>query len=303
MKATAYAPGSVGNVGPGFDVLGLAMENAGDRITVELTEGEARVDDVRGIDAELVPREPKRNAAAVAATALLRARGDARNAIVTIDKGLPLSGGMGGSAASSVGGAFAAAQALGLDATPLEIAAAALEGESAVAGVHLDNIAATVFGGLTLVRSVRPIDIVALPVKADWMLGIVTPNVRVETKAARKLLPASSGRAMWVQQMANTAGVVQAFGSGDGDLLRRSLDDLYAEPRRATLIPRFIEAKQAAIAAGAFGCVMSGSGPTLVAICADDATARGAVDAMTRVFGDVRIAMASPIAHKGVRAA
>src|ERR1051325_6336472 len=137
--SAAYAPGSVGNVGPGFDVLGLAIEAVGDRVTVELTDGDARVDDVKGIDADLVPREPKRNAAAVAATALLRARNDKRNAIVSIDQGLPLSGGMGGSAASSGGGAFAAALALGVDATPLEIAAAALEGESAVAGVHLDN--------------------------------------------------------------------------------------------------------------------------------------------------------------------
>jgi len=301
--STAFAPGSVGNVGPGFDVLGLAIEAVGDRVTVELTDGDARIESVTGLDAELVPLEPKRNAAAVAATALLRARGDVRNPIVSIDKGLPLSGGMGGSAASSVGGAFAAALALGIDATPLEIAAAALEGESAVAGVHLDNIAATVLGGLTLVRSVRPIDIVALTVKRDWILGIVTPNIRVETKAARKLLPASSGRAMWVQQMANTAGVVHAFATGDGELLRRSLDDLYAEPRRATLIPRFIDAKQAAIDAGAFGCVMSGSGPTLVAVCESIAIANSAVDAMKNVFGEVRIACVSPIARKGVRAA
>ena len=316
MTATAFAPGSVGNVGPGFDVLGLAIETLGDRVTVELTDGPARVDSVTGRDADLVPREPKRNAAAVAATAFLRALGDSRNPVVSIDKGLPLSGGLGGSAASSVGGAYAAALALNLDPRPLEIAAAALEGETAVAGVHLDNIAASVLGGLTLVRSVRPIDIVALTVKANWMLAVVTPNVRVETKAARKLLPASSGRAMWVQQMANSAGVVHAFAAGDGALLRRSLDDLYAEPRRASLIPHFNEAKQAAIAAGAFGCVMSGSGPTLVAICEDEAIATAAVAAMIEAFriGDPAypdrqdclshtLATVSPIARQGVRPA
>ena len=113
MKATAFAPGSIGNVGPGFDVLGLAVEGLGDRVTVELTDGEARIDGITGVDAALVPLDPQRNAAAIAAIAWLRAHGDSRNPIVTIDKGLPLSGGLGGSAASSVAGAFAAALAAG----------------------------------------------------------------------------------------------------------------------------------------------------------------------------------------------
>ena len=104
MSATAFAPGSIGNVGPGFDVLGLAVEGIGDRVTVELTDGEARVDAVTGRDADLVPREASRNAAAIAAVAWLRAHGDERNPIVRLEKGLPIAGGMGGSAASSVAG-------------------------------------------------------------------------------------------------------------------------------------------------------------------------------------------------------
>ena len=101
MKATAFAPGSIGNVGPGFDVLGLAIEGLGDRVTVELTDGDARIDAridaITGIDAALVPLDPQRNAAAIAAIAWLRAHGDARNPIITIDKGLAISGGLGGS--------------------------------------------------------------------------------------------------------------------------------------------------------------------------------------------------------------
>src|SRR3954454_20464967 len=138
MKATAFAPGSIGNVGPGFDVLGLAFEGLGDTVTVELTNSEARVDQITGRDADLVPRDAFRNTASIAAIAWLRAHGDSRNPIVTIDKGLALAGGMGGSAASSVAGAYAAALALG-DENPnrIEIIAAALEGEAAVAGRHL----------------------------------------------------------------------------------------------------------------------------------------------------------------------
>jgi homoserine kinase len=303
VKASAFAPGSIGNVGPGFDVLGLAIEGLGDRVTVELTDGDARVEDITGVDAVLVPLDPNRNAAVIAAIAWLRAHGDARNPIVTIDKGLPISGGLGGSAASSVAGAFAAALAMGSETTPTELAAAALVGEMTVAGEHLDNIAPSILGGLALSRSVRPIDIIALTVIADWRLALVTPDVRIETKAAREVLPSTSGRAVWVQQMANTAGVVHAFATGDGELLRRALDDRYAEPRRAALIPHFNAVKRAATDAGAFACTISGSGPTLVAVCEDDDVARRAAEAMQVAFGQVRSTMyVSPTARRGVRA-
>jgi homoserine kinase len=303
MSATAFAPGSIGNVGPGFDVLGLAIEGIGDRVTVELTDGDTRVDSITGVDAALVPLDPQRNAAAIAAVAWLRAHGDSRNPIVTIDKGLPLSGGLGGSAASSVAGAFAAALAMGSETSPIDLAAAALQGEMTVAGEHLDNIAPAILGGLALSRSVRPIDIIALTVAADWRLALVTPDVRIQTKAAREVLPSTSGRAVWVQQMANTAGVVYAFATGDGELLRRALDDRYAEPRRAALIPHFNAVKRAALDAGAFACTISGSGPTLVAICADDDIAHRVTAAMQTAFEQVRsIARVSPIARQGVHA-
>jgi len=241
--------------------------------------------------------------AAIAAIAWLRAHGDARNPIITIDKGLPISGGLGGSAASSVAGALAAAMAMGLEASPSELAAAALQGEMMVAGEHLDNIAPAILGGLALSRSVRPIDIVALTVMADWRLALVTPDVRIQTKAAREVLPSTSGRAVWVQQMANTAGVVHAFATGDGELLHRALDDRYAEPRRAALIPHFNAVKRAATDAGAFACTISGSGPTLVAICEDDDVAHRVARAMQTAFGQVgSVANVSPIARRGVRA-
>lgn len=303
MKNTAFAPGSIGNVGPGFDVLGLAVEGLGDRVTIELTDGDARIESITGVDAALVPLDPQRNAAAIAAIAWLRAHGDARNPIVTIDKGLALSAGLGGSAASSVAGAFAAAMAMGSETTAMEFAAAALVGEMTVAGEHLDNIAPAILGGLALARSVRPIDIVSLIVMADWRLALVTPDIRIRTKEARDVLPSTSGRAVWVQQMANTAGVVHAFATGDGELLRRALDDRYAEPRRAALIPNFNAVKRAAIDSGAFACTISGSGPTLVAICEDDAVARRAARAMQDAFGQVRSTThISAIARQGVRA-
>ena len=296
-RATAFAPGSIGNVGPGFDVLGLAVDGIGDRVTVELTHDASRVDDVTGRDADLVPRDADRNCAAIAANAYLRPFG--YRAIVTIEKGLALAGGMGGSAASSAAGAFAAALALGQSPDRREIIAAALEGEAAVAGRHLDNIAPSVVGGLALSRSIDPIDVIKLPVGADWWVALVTPRVRIQTKDARALLPESFDQ--WIPQMANTTALAHAFAIADGELLRRALDDRYAEPRRAPLIPRFYDVKRAALDAGAFGCSISGSGPTLFAIAADENRARVCARAMQTAFGEVAAVHVGAIAKEGVR--
>lgn len=299
--ATAFAPGSIGNVGPGFDVLGLAVDGIGDRVSVELTRGASRVDDVTGRDADLVPRDAERNCAAIAANAYLRPFG--YRAIVKIEKGLALAGGMGGSAASSAAGAYAAALALGQSPDLREIIAAALEGESAVAGRHLDNIAPSVVGGLALSRSVDPIDVIKLPVAADWWIALVTPRVRIQTKDARALLPDVASSAIWIQQMANTTALAHAFAIADGELLRRALDDRFAEPLRAPLIPRFYDVKRAALEAGAFGCSISGSGPTLFAIAADATAAQRCADAMSRAFGEVASTHVGAIAKEGARRA
>lgn len=298
-KATAFAPGSIGNVGPGFDVLGLAVDGIGDRVTVELTKRDSRVEAITGRDAELVPRDAAKNCAAIAANAYLAPYGF--RAIVTIEKGLALAGGMGGSAASSVAGAYAAGLALGQSPHVRDVLAAALEGEAAVAGRHLDNIAPSVLGGLALSRCTDPIDVIKLPVAEAWWIALVTPKVRIRTKEARALLPDSSDRATWTQQMANTTALAHAFAVGDGALVGRALEDKYAEPARAPLIPHFFDVKRAALKAGAFGCSISGSGPTLFAIAVDEAMARACRDAMARAFGEVAGTHVGAIAREGVR--
>src|SRR5712691_5844960 len=292
---TVFAPGSVGNVGPGFDILGLAIDGLGDRVTVEMGKSGPVI--VRGRDAELVPTDPAKNAASIAANAMVRKQmesGRARRAPaagetpalqITIDKGLPVSGGMGGSAASSVAGALAAALAIGANASNEDIMAAALEGEMFVSGRHLDNIAPITLGGLVLSRSIDPIDAIPLKVPDHWSVALITPRVRIETKQARAILPQQWDRS-WIQQMANTAALIAAFANSDGALARRALDDLYAEPRRAPMIPHFDDVKRAALDAGAFGCSISGSGPTIFAIV-DQSTSRNCLDAMRRAMGDI----------------
>ena len=297
MKARVFAPGSVGNVGPGFDVLGLAVDGLGDTVTVEPTNVRTGFSlSVIGRDAALIPTDPDKNAAAVAAKAMLDRlkpvhTGGAR---ITIDKGLPVSGGIGGSAASSVAGAYAAALASGIEPSKDDIILAALTGEEAVSGRHLDNIAPITLGGLVLSRSIEPLDVVKLQTP-DWRVVLVRPNARIETKKARAILPKEWN--LWTQQMANTAALIHAFATADGALARRALDDLYAEPRRAALIPHFDEIKRAALDAGAFGCSISGSGPTIFALAAP-ADADRIAKAMTIGDCDVRIAS---IDHRGAR--
>ena len=279
-RATVFAPGSVGNVGPGFDILGLAIDGIGDRVTVE--PGKSGPVIVRGRDAELVPTDPAKNAAAIAAQAMAN-----QPLQVTIDKGLPVAAGLGGSAASSVAGAYAAAIACEITVTPSSIMLAALEGEIAVSGRHLDNIAPITLGGLVLSRSINPIDVIALRAPENWSIALITPNVRIETKKARAILPDKWERASWVQQMANTTALVVAFMNADGALARRALDDLYAEPRRASMIPHFFDVKQAALDAGAFGCSISGSGPTIFAI-AETRSVERCAEAMRKAMAEVQ---------------
>jgi homoserine kinase len=273
-------------VGPGFDVLGLAVSGVGDTVTVELHDGPDAIAAVTGRDAASIPTDPARNVAAIAARACLDAAGarDTRFRM-TIAKGLALSGGMGGSAASSVAGAVAAARAIDQDLPRKALLAAALAGESFAAGRHLDNIAASLFGGLTLVRDADSMDVVEIPLRGEWWVALVTPDVRIETRDARALLPDAWGRAEWVQQMANTAALVHGFTTGDRGLVRRALDDGFAEPRRATLIPRFAEVKRAALEAGALGCSISGAGPTVFALAGSSDEARRCAAAMQQAFG------------------
>jgi homoserine kinase len=178
---------------------------------------------------------------------------------------------------------------------------AALEGEIAVSGRHLDNIAPITLGGLVLSRSIDPIDVIPLPVPQNWSVALITPHVRIETKQARAILPQQWDRTSWIQQMANTAALITAFATANGALARRALDDLYAEPRRAPMIPHFVDVKQAALDAGAFGCSISGSGPTIFAIV-DTSTADRCLEAMRRAMRDIDFeARIAPIARRGAR--
>jgi homoserine kinase len=301
-RATVFAPASIGNVGPGFDVLGLAVEGVGDEVRLERTDGPSTIEEITGTDAELIPRAAEKNVVTVAAEAMLHALGEGGGVRAWIHKGIPQSGGLGGSAASSVAGAHAAAVAAGRSPSALEVMEAALTAEATVAGRHLDNIAACVLGGLTLVRSTDPIDVVRVRVAKPLWVALVTPAVRLETRTARSVLSPTSERAEWVQQMANTAALLHGLSSGDLGLVSRSLVDGFAEPRRAPLIPRFAEIKRAALDAGALGSSISGAGPTIFALVAEEGQGTKVLAAMQSALGGMPgRAQLTTVATEGAR--
>jgi homoserine kinase len=267
-RVTAFAPGSASNLGPGFDCLGIAFTGKGDTVTA--SPSPAPGVRVLSISDTRIPTDADRNTAALAAAAVLRRCGREAGMDLTIEKGLPLAGGMGGSAASAVAGAMAANTLLKARLAPLELLACALEAEEAVSGGrHADNVAPCLLGGAILVADAEgggEPQVTSIPVKQGLSLVLVTPAYQVETARARAVLPRDVPRAIAVTQSARLAGLVLGFERGEADLIRRNMFDAIAEPARAELYPGYKEAAAAGLAAGALGVAVSGAGPTVVAI-------------------------------------
>jgi homoserine kinase len=267
-RAIAYAPGSTSNVGPGFDCLGIAIAGMGDRVTA--MRRDAPGVHVESVSDPRIPTEAGRNTAALAAGEVLRRTGERGGVTLAIEKGLPLAGGLGGSAASAIAGAVAVDGLLAAGLSREVLLDCALEAEAVVAGRHPDNAAPSLLGGAVLVLSTEPLRFARISVHPTLRFVFATPAYGVETSRARAVLPERVGRGDAVRQAASLAGLVLGLERGDEDLLRAAACDHIAEPARIPLYPGYREARARALAAGAFGVTVSGAGPTLLAI-----TARG----------------------------
>lgn len=268
-----FAPGSASNVGPGFDCLGIAFTGLGDTVRA------ARVDRpgvfVASVSDDRIPTDPLRNTAALAAAAVLKRAGLEGKAglELRIEKGLPLAAGMGGSAASAVAGALAAHELMKTHLTRTDLLMAALAAEAVVSGRHADNAAPCLFGGAVIVAGLDPPEVTPFRVHESLGLVFVTPAYEVATAEARRVLPTEVALADAVGQAARLALLVLGLERGDADLVRRAMWDRIAEPRRAPLYPGYPQARTAALEAGALGVVVSGAGPTLVALAPREARA------------------------------
>lgn len=280
-SVTAFAPASIGNVAVGFDMLGLAIEGAGDRVSAKRIDGSGiRVAEVRGLDGEIHPylsTDPEHNTASIAAAALWRDYGDGGVELI-VHKGVPLQSGMGSSAASAVAASVAVNALLDEPLPVRDLLHYTLIGERyASKGMHADNVAPSLLGGMIFC----PMHLLPVTVSINVPEGVssvlVHPELQVNTAHARQGLARGYAMEQWIEQQAYFGGFIAACERNDHDLLASCLRDVIVEPQRAAAVPCFEAVKEAAMTGGAFGCSLSGSGPSIFALCRDEDAPRIAV--------------------------
>lgn len=307
-SAVAFAPASIGNVAVGFDMLGLALADTGDRVVARKTAGnDITVAEVRGLDGEIHPylsTDPRENTASIAAQALWNDHGHGGGVELEVHKGIPLQSGMGSSAASAVA-AVVAVNAL-LE-SPLPVQALlpyALQGEQyASGGLHADNVAPSLLGGLVLCPQVLLPEVVRLPVPQGVSAVLLHPELQVNTAHARRGLADNYTLSQWLEQQGLLAGFIAACATDDIALIGKTLRDVIIEPQRIAAVPCFDSVTAAARHKGALGCSLSGSGPSIFALC-EAADAHDVARAMEQACQGESIACqswVSPMTAPGAR--
>ncbi len=261
-----FAPASCGNVAVGYDILGMAFKGVGDQVTLTRRRDEALV--ITAIESkDSLPKEIDKNICSAVIAHALEELHLSIGFDIAIRKGIALSSGMGGSAASAVAALRALSGFLIEPFTNEELASLALHGETMASGEpHGDNIAPAVYGGITLVRSIDPLKIIPLPIPKGLYAVVVHPQIPIETKGARALLKKEIPLFMHVKQSANIASFIAALYTSDFSLIGDALADLLIEPQRKHLIPGFDTIKKEVLALGALGMSISGSGPSVFAL-------------------------------------
>ena len=280
-----FAPATVANVSCGFDSLGFAVDAIGDEMTFTKTpEKGVTITNITGAD--LTYDVDENAASAVVKKILLEANADFGIAL-TIHKGFSPGSGLGSSAASAAGAAFGANQLLGNIYSDLELTKFAMFGEEVACGTPIaDNVSAAIYGGFVLVRSYNPLEIIKLPVPSELRVVAIHPQIEVKTKDARDVLPTEIALKDAVTQWANVGGLISGLYTDNYNLISNSLVDIIVEPARKNLIPFFDDVKNSAIKAGALGAGISGSGPTIFALCKGNIIAKKVFNAIEESYRD-----------------
>jgi homoserine kinase len=304
-EVCVFAPASVANVNCGFDVMGFSLERPGDRIM-------ARKTDLKGIsiteitgDRGLLPASTEKNTAGIAALSLIKQLDYDGGIELEVHKEMPMGSGLGSSAASAVGAVIAVNRLLDSGLSPIELLPFAAEGEKITSGTaHYDNVAPSMIGGLVLIRSQNPLDVIELDCPVPLFATVVHPHIEIQTKDTRKLLRREVSLRKAVTQWGNVGGLVAGILKGDYELIANSLYDVIIEPIRSLLIPGFEEVKKAALEAGALGSGISGSGPSVFALSSTEKTAQKAGSEMKKTFSELGLnneVYISEIKQKGPR--
>lgn len=296
-----FAPATIANLGAGFDVLGLALDQPGDEIVAWRTSG-------RGVELEILndggklPREPEKNTAGIAALHVIQQLGVREGVHLRLNKGIPMVGGLGSSAGSAVAGAVAANAVFGEPLARENLLEACVAAEGAVSGFHADNVAAGLLGGVILVKDGGQ-NVRRLPVPSKLVCALALPDVHLPTAVARKVLPNEYRLHDVVTQTGNVAMLVSALYENDVRRFASAMVDVVAEPTRSRLIPGFERAQRAALDNGALAFIISGAGPSVCAMCDSSRVARRVVNAMQAAFIAAGVACDTLLARPSDRGA
>lgn len=278
-----FSPATVANVSCGFDVLGFCLDTVGDDMIIRKTDKKGiHISKIVGYD---LPFETNKNVAGVSAMAIYDAAQPDFGFEIEIYKNIKPGSGVGSSSASAAGSVVGINELLGRPYSNLELVKFAMKGEViASQSEHADNIAPAIYGGFTLVKSMLPLEILELPCPNGLYTVILHPQIEIKTADARALLPQNIPLKDAITQWSNVGSLVHALHTSDYDLLSRSLNDVIVEPHRRTLIPSFNEVKSAALASGALGCGISGSGPSIFSICKGESSAKTVSEAIDALY-------------------
>ena len=298
-----FSPGSVTNLSCGYDILGFCLDKVGDTIIVKKTPEQGLR--ISSIDKYDLPLSIDENVAGIAAKAMINEVKISHGLDIKIEKGIKPGSGIGSSAASSAGTVFAINKIIGSPFSDRELIRFAMEGEKYVSGsYHADNVSPILLGGITLVRSVKDLDIIKLPNPKDLIATIIRPEIEIKTSDSRKVVKSKVTIDKMVRQSANLAAFISSLYTEDYDLMSNSIVDEIIEPDRALLIPEFYNIKDISIKSGAIACGISGSGPAIFSLSKSDKVANNILDKMSSHFDSVNInynGFVSKINSEGVK--
>ena len=279
-----FAPASIGNIGPGFDVLGMAIGGLGDTIEARrIDQRKVRIVEITG-DGGQLPRQASLNTAGIAAKAVLRALKAPGGVELRLHKGIPGSG-LGSSAASAVAAGFATNQLYGGKLSKYELLLPFATAETRVSGgLFLDNVGASLMGGVVITRP-SEMNVIPLGYIPNAIIIVVTPTYRLLTRKARKILPGKVRLEHVIANLSNACTLVAAVSRKDVKLFGAGVRDVLIEPVRAKLIPGFYAVKKAALSSGALGCSISGAGASIFSVTDNRQRASRIGGAMQRAFG------------------
>jgi homoserine kinase len=283
-----FSPATVANVSCGFDVLGFCLDSVGDDMVIRKTDKKGIfITKIVGFD---LPYETELNVAGVSALAMYNAIDVDFGFEIEIYKNIKPGSGIGSSAASAVGSVFGMNELLGRPFNKTELTAFAIKGEAIASKCeHADNLAPALFGGFTLVKSINPVQILEIPSPTDLYATIIHPQIEIKTSESRAVLPKEVALSDAIIQWANVGSLVHALHTSDYNLLKDSLYDVIVEPHRSKLIPHYNDVKKASLQAGALGCGISGSGPSIFSLSKGLETANNIKEAINNVYANTGI--------------